>query len=239
MNRRRWWVSPRATPPPPPPEPPAEDSLLSGPAFFLSYARAKPAAAGERGDPNSGVTKLFTDLNDRVRQLLPLQAGDDAGWMDFTMEAGDRWSDELLRNLGKARVFVALLSAPYLRRSEWCAMEWDYFDRRTVRPRPGAARGPKATAIIPVLWTPVDGPMPRMVSEVQRFGPPPVVTPEHAQLYESEGVLGMSYVDPGAYLAVVWSIARQIQKTCAALEVLPPGSISTQGLRRKFTDGPR
>nr|BFE70125.1 hypothetical protein GCM10020092_034260 [Actinoplanes digitatis] len=71
---------------PPVPEPPADDGLLSGPAFFLSYARAKPAAVGERGDPNSGVMKLFADLNDRVRQLLPLQVGDDAGWMDVTME---------------------------------------------------------------------------------------------------------------------------------------------------------
>jgi TIR domain len=243
MNRRRWWPSPqRKAPEPAAPQPQPGRGLISGPAFFLSYARAKassPREAGGLGDPNRGVKQLYADLNERVRQMLPLRAGEEAGWMDGRLEAGDLWSGELLRNLGKARAFVALLSPPYLQRSEWCAMEWDYFGRRDVRPQNGAARGSPPTAIIPVLWTPLDGTLPSMVAKVQRFMPSPVVTPEHIQLYESEGVLGMSDVNPVAYRAVVWALARQIQETCAALEVAPTVSTSTARLRRSFADGGR
>ncbi|GIG88537.1 TIR-like protein FxsC [Plantactinospora endophytica] len=246
MNRRRWWSSPPRTDANPQRSlspvaaaHPAEIGPQSGPAFFLSYARAKapsPRSGGGLTDPNSGVRQLYADLSDRVRQMLPLRAGEEAGFMDIRMEAGHLWSDELLRNLGRARAFVALLSPPYLERSEWCPMEWDFFARRTVSQHPGSARGPFATAIIPVLWTPIDEPGPSTVSKVQRFTPSPVVPREHIQLYESEGILGMSDVNPGAYRAVVWALARQIQDTCAALRVSPTTDTSTADLRRSFAD---
>lgn len=241
MKRRRRLGTTRTATRQAAPKARVEPGLLSGPAFFLSYARAKPSsarAAGTPADPNSGVRRLYSDLSDMVQQLLPLQAGADAGWMDVSMEAWVLWSSELLRNLGKARVFVALLSPPYLQRSEWCPMEWDYFSRRPVRPRSGTSPRPYATAIIPVLWVPVDEQLPAVVSGVQRFAPlASMVLPEHIQLYESEGVLGMSYVNPVAYRAVVWSLARQIRDKCLALETSPSESTSTRNLRRSFTEG--
>lgn len=214
-----------------------------GPAFFLSYARAQPpGGAGNDGltDADAKVKDLFRDLNVRMRHLLPLRAGEPAGFMDDRMEAGTLWNEELLRNLGTSRVFVALLSPPYLERSEWCPMEWDYFTRRKVTPRPGVAgRLSLPTAVIPVLWTPITEELPPIVNKIQRFTPPPVVSPEHIQLYEAEGVMGMSDVNPGAYRAVVWALARQIQRISAALDVAPSDSTRVDRLRRAFGERAR
>ncbi|SHM71872.1 TIR-like protein FxsC [Cryptosporangium aurantiacum] len=235
MSPRRWRLGR------PQPTTPAQTFVGSappetGPAFFLSYART-PQSAGVLADPDSGVKQLYADLSNRVRQLLPLGAAQEAGFMDARMEAGDLWHDELFHNLGAARAFVALLSPPYLQRSVWCPMEWDYFARRVVQHQIDTTRSARATAIIPVLWTPIGDAEPPIVAAVQRFIPPPVVTPERIQLYEQEGLLGMLDVDPVAYRAVVWSLARQIQKTLATVSVGPVTDTSTDNLRRSFTDG--
>lgn len=239
MSARRLWPGqPRDEQAAPAPDPPVPDTAVQ-PAFFLSYARATPPsarAAGDLDDPNAGVKELYADLNRRVRHLLPLRAGEEAGFMDDRMETGTLWNDELLRNVATARVFVALLSPPYLARSEWCPMEWDLFTRRRVSPRPGQPPRANATAVIPVLWTPIKDEIPPIVSKIQRFTPSPVLTSQHIQLYKSEGVLGMSDVDRVAYRAIVWAIAREIQEVDAALRVAPLLDTGIDPLRRSFRE---
>lgn len=207
-----------------------------GPIFFFSYARPArlPAnAGGIDNDPAKEVNRFFTDLTNNVNQLVPVPAGADVGFMDRKIEAGVEWHDELFRNLGVARVFVALLSAQYLEISKWCPMEWDYFCRRQVRLREGAPPRPNATAVIPVLWAPVVSRMPSTVQRVQQFSP----SKESLRpLYESEGALGMQSLDESAYKAFVWLLAREIQNRWAHLDVKPSTRRATLGLRQSFQD---
>jgi hypothetical protein len=151
-----------------------------------------------------------------------------------------KWSAELLHNLDNATVFVALLSARYVNLSRWCPMEWSYFARRKVTTKAGAEVRPNDTAILPVNWSPVDGPLPPMISAVQHFEPnAEALLPRHRTLYLKEGVLGMQkyHEGQGAYNAVVWSLAREIQIRVNALDVRPSGKTDTRGLRRSFWPG--
>jgi hypothetical protein len=223
---------PRQRRPKPPP--------VANPVFFLSYSRLSTRDAGDPADPIAEQRQFFYDLNRSVNQLLPIPAGDPIGFMDTGLEAGVRWSDELLRNLNSATVFVALISARYVNLSEWCPMEWDYFARRKVTTKAGVTPRPNATAILPVIWAPVDGPLPPTVADVQRFEPrPAAILPRHRTLYLEEGVLGMQkyHEGQGAYDAFIWSLAREIQIRANALEVKPSTRTTTDGLRRSFWTG--
>ncbi|MEV6348786.1 toll/interleukin-1 receptor domain-containing protein [Actinoplanes sp. NPDC051851] len=215
-------------------------ALPPPPVFFVSYARPPGRPPGEGGrltDPMTDHRDFFADLKSCVNQLLPIPAGHPVGFMDTGLEAGARWTDELLLNLAGCRVFIALLSARYVQLSAWCPMEWDYFARRSVRSKPNTLARPNATAIIPVLWAPVAAPMPPMVARIQRFTPPLVVDPQHRLMYESEGVLGMQQLDRSAYTALVWTLAREVQNVWANLEVQPSARRTTTGLIRSFPAG--
>jgi hypothetical protein len=210
------------------------------PVFFLSYSRIPAGHAGDLSDPIAEQRQFFYDLTRAVNQLLPIPAGDPIGFMDTGLEAGVNWNAELLRNLDSATVFVALISARYVNLSKWCPMEWDYFARRKVTARAGAPPKHNATAILPVLWAPVDGPLPPRITDVQHFEPATAAfLPRHRTLYLEEGVLGMQkyHEGQGAYDAVVWSLARQIQIRVNSLEVRPSFKKSTTGLRRSFWTG--
>jgi hypothetical protein len=212
-----------------PPDPGRKDPPPpGGPVFFLSYSRTTRL--------NTEVGQLFEDLTDRVQQIVPLRPGEQAGFMDVHMEAGEEWNDELLRNLATCQVFVALLSGPYLRNSIWCPMEWDLFFGRQVTPRAGGQNRPHAKAIIPVWWTPFGEPLPPMVGQVQCFALSSLATRRQKALYDSEGMLGMLDMDPPAYKAAVWTLARQIYKMRQDFDVAPDPAPKTDGLRRSFWD---
>lgn len=218
----------RAAPPP------------AGPAFFFSYSRVPARAGGDPTDPIAEQREFFDDLNHAVNQLLPIPAGDPIGFMDTELEAGVKWSDELLRNLSSATVFVALISARYVNLSKWCPMEWDYFARRAVTEKASRKRRPNGTTILPVIWAPVDGPNPPIVDEIQLFMPRlTAVLPRHRTLYLEEGVLGMRkyHEGQGAYDAFVWSLARDIQTKVNTFDVRPSAKRTTDGLRRSFGAG--
>ncbi|MEV6348790.1 toll/interleukin-1 receptor domain-containing protein [Actinoplanes sp. NPDC051851] len=226
----------------PPRRPTKQRPPIAEPVFFLSYARATTLplrTGGGRIDPAGEQRAFYLDLVTRVNQLVPRSAGAEVGFMDQDIEAGTRWSEELLRNLRGCRVFVAMLSPHYLARSQWCPMEWDFFARREVRGAKGSTAQPNATAIVPILWAPVVTSMPASVREAQRFTPPLVSLPEHKRLYESEGVLGLQHLDQGAYTTFVWNLARQIQTMEADVDVLPSTRRTVRGLRRTFGDGAR
>lgn len=203
----------------------------SAPAFFLSYARAPVS------DANKPVLRLFDDLTQHLIQLLALPPGQDPGFMDTALKTGAPWEQQLLRMVGTCQTFIALLSEPYLYRSEWCAMEWDLFSLRKVTVKkdiPSAS--PFSRAIVPVLWAPLQRELPKRVAAIQYFLPRSL--PDHyLSLYQSEGLLGTMKVDPDAYTAITWKLAREIQVTYASYDVAPLTEESTVGLHRSFGGG--
>jgi hypothetical protein len=218
----------------PPAEPAEPEAGIGNPVFFLSYARTRSSGSVETsGDTNTEVGLFFKDLRKRVANLVAVDPGHEIGFQDTEMRTGELWNPELVRNVGSCHVFVALLSE-HLIRSDWCAMEWDLFSRRTVRPRPG--KGPRfshPTGIIPVHWAPMRHTPPPVVHQVQRFKPTGINHDQFAK-YQTEGVLGLLDVDIEAYRAVLWTLAKVIQEACDALEVEPSDLTDTSQLRRSF-----
>jgi len=183
------------------------------PLFFLSYARAASVlrANGPQPDPNGYVVQFFNDLSRDVAELAPRMPGAEPGFMDRSMQGGGRWTDELLQAVGGCQVFVALLSAAYMR-SEWCGMEWHAFSQRTVdKVTEGASS--HQTCIIPVAWAPVlDEQVPACVLAVQRFSPTDLPEPDMAWRYETDGLFGLLRMGlDGAYRTVVWRLAMRIR----------------------------
>src|SRR5262245_30191189 len=171
-----------------------------------------------------------------MSHLIALKPGDQSGFMDRSLEAGTQWEPELLKMAGTCGVFVALLSEPYLFRSKWCAMEWDLFSRRTVTPRRGALGSGFNRAILPVIWAPIQPPIPFRVGRVQQFIPHDL--PErYVSLYRDNGILGTMYIDSDAYRAITWKLALEIRKTMACYEVSPVYLEKSDGLRRSFRGG--
>lgn len=214
-----------------PREPVLATASSAAPAFFLSYARSSAARA------NQNVERFYRDLQHNLSQLLPEEPERQTGFMDRHLEAGTRWQPELLRMVGTCRVFVALLSEPYLFHSNWCAMEWDLFSRRTVRSRRRDG-GPShySQAILPVIWAPITSRIPLRVNRVQRFLPTDL--PERfVETYRSDGILGAMRVDSSGYEAIVWKLALEIQERVASYDVAPLLVHTTDGLRRTFRGG--
>lgn len=185
------------------------------PVFFLSYARAKPAnrRVAPPHEADRFVLKFFDDLNAIVNELVPMLPGHDPGFMDRTMEGGERWEKQVLEAAATCQVFVALLSTSFLVRSEWCAMEWDAFSRRKIIRR--VERQPDhATGIIPLLWAPIERSIPKVVAEVERFNPTDLPDPVFAAQYQDNGILGLLRMSSltSAYEAVIWRLGLQIQR---------------------------
>lgn len=209
------------------------------PVFFLSYARAKhPKNAVTRPHQvNQEVLTLFTELTANVNELLSLSPGRDPGFMDMTMDGGERWEENLLYAAGTCQVFVALLTSRYLTGSEWCAMEWDLFSRRKIIKRDGTQL-PGETAIVPVLWAPIKLELPSVVSEVTLFMPRNLPDPSFLPEYEANGLYGLLRSDQiQAFKAIVWKLALHVQRVCHSYHV-EPMRLATEELRRSFvTEG--
>jgi hypothetical protein len=199
------------------------------PVFFLSHAH--PSAAG--AEP---VREMFQDLTEDLTQLLPLSTGHDPGFVDLEMRAGAAWREELRSAIGSCQVFVPLLSASYLDSSYWHA-EWDTFARRRVYGRADGYRV-DTSAILPVLWTPVDRErVPSMVAAVARFTPTGLPD-EYIEQYAEQGLYGMLDAGRGdAYRSVVWRLARAIQVLFARNWVEPDVLPTFDGSGTGVTDG--
>ena len=209
------------------------------PLFFLSYARAKDIGPGllPPGPRNPEVVTFFSDVLGLVRHVHVHLPGDRLGFMDLNVETGRPWEPALLHAVGSCRVFVALLSPPYLKGSEWCAMEWDLFSQRTVtQVINGEVRVVQASAMLPLIWTPIPADAPRMVTDIQWFVPSGLPA-DHVALYEAEGLLGLSSVYPAIYKAVVWKIAQKIDEISRSYRPEPVDRQDTTGLRRSFEEG--
>ncbi len=185
--------------------------------FILSYPRTDKKS-GARGGPRSSdrlARTFFRDLCDEVAPLVHRPFGSDMGFMDVEgLPGGMNWHPELIYALGSCQVLVGLLSAPYLN-SEWCGREWHAFtlrDRKTVQ---GANASPYQECIIPVLWAPIAGEVPAVVSEhLGVFMPEPTrESPDLPHLYEQRGVFGLMRARKiGAVSEIVWQVAMLIQK---------------------------
>ena len=197
------------------------------PVFFLSYAHSP------NGRP---VAKFFRDLSEMLAELVDLKAGAEPGFMDASISGGGRWTGELLSAVGTCKVFVALLSMPYLT-SEWCGMEWYAFAQRVVRARVGGSE--HQTAIVPVIWAPLPAGVetPGAVSAIQRFAPEGLPDPEIAKLYQEEGVLGLTKVAKDAYEPVVWRLAQRVADI-AHSHVVKPRVLQHADLRDIFREAP-
>ncbi len=195
---------------------PPDEVRPRAPLFFLSHAHAM-----HRDEPNQRVVKFFEDLSEDVAELVGRPAGSDPGFIDRSMAAGARWSTELLAAIGSCKVFVALLSDPYVT-SPWCGMEWYAFSRREVTKNAWASSG-NETGIIPVLWTPVPNyRLPRVVGEVQRFSPRGLPDVNIPARYAAEGVYGLMLMGQETlYRGVVWRLAQSIAEFHFGYEVTP------------------
>lgn len=184
------------------------------PLFFLSYAHAR-----RPDEPNQWVVQFFDDLSENVAELAGRPAGSDPGFIDRSMAGGTRWPGELLKAVGTCKVFVALLSDPYVA-SSWCGMEWYAFSQRRVSRRAGAD-SVYETGIIPVLWTPVPlDRLPPAVGEVQRFTPRGLPDPTIPARYAAEGIYGLMRMGQEMhYQAVVWRLAQSIAEFHFGYEV--------------------
>jgi hypothetical protein len=207
------------------------------PLFFLSYARSKDADSDLLAEVprNSEVIAFFRDVVALVRQLHEHLPGDRLGFMDVNVETGRVWESQLLHAVGTCQVFVALLSPPYLKSSEWCAMEWDLFSQRQTETVEGQTRAVDVSAILPVIWTPIPD-APRIVTEVQWFVPSGLPH-EYVARYEDEGVLGLLNAYPTVYKPVVWKIARKIDQISRSYRPRPVVRRDTADLRRSFQEG--
>jgi hypothetical protein len=212
------------------------DPADSAPAFFLSYARPKapPRKTTTATNYNRPEQKLFDDLTENLAQLLPLPAGQEPGYMDAHLEVGGRWKSELVQMVGTCQIFIALINDSYISTSQWCAMEWDLFSQRRVVPKAGGRRAMNhGTAILPILWAPVVGDMPKVVADVQMFTPAGV--PErYERVYAENGVLGMIQMNDEAYGPTIWKLAMQIQTMWASYAVEPARDADIGALRTSF-----
>jgi hypothetical protein len=208
---------------------------LRAPVFFLSYARATSPQVGRIRERNRFVMDLFDDLSADVGELLGRLPGADPGFMDRIMPGGERATEELLLAAATCQVFVPLIS-PSLVRSEWCAIEWDVFSRRTVTRRDG--RHDLETAVLPVVWAPAHAAdLPKVIRDVQMFSPTQLPKDDYAAQYFQDGLYGLRTMGlEDAYRAIVWRLARRIvdihySHVVAPLDPIPTG---VEGLRKDF-----
>jgi hypothetical protein len=207
------------------------------PLFFLSYAVVKPPSRQMTGprDPNNNVRQLFAELSIHVNHLVSRPTGADPGFMDRTMQGGQRWSAGLLEAVGTCQVFVALLSPAYLD-SNWCAMEWDAFASRTVRKRREGASDFE-TCFLPVSWSPVDScELPETPKAIQRFAPEGTPDDSIVPQYQQEGLYGLLTMKQDvAHGVVVWKLAQRIVELSRSHWVESRVLTDTAGLAQTFS----
>jgi FxsC-like protein len=110
--------------------------------FFVSYAR---------GDEDELVHRFYEDLSAEVR----LRAGEPrdkvVGFIDRTIQVGQRWPRRLLEALATCGSFLALMTPRYFQ-SVPCGKEWYLFGERTRRY--DAAALTESSLLKPLMWIP-------------------------------------------------------------------------------------
>ncbi|WP_143173248.1 TIR domain-containing protein [Nocardiopsis flavescens] len=128
------------------------------------------------------VLRFHRDLERHVR--IRLNDESCRGVSGPYVAPGDMWRGEIPRACATARAFVALLNDRY-GESTWCSREWWIFEERLRRHDFGD--GPAPSLLLPVVWQPMERPIPKVIGNRQR-----------TDWYlssgaASEGILGLMY----------------------------------------------
>lgn len=179
-------------------------SILESPGeystyFVVSYAHAP--AIDENPDADRGVGTFFEDLEDEVKRFASSRSAAIHGFFDQRIPPDSDWKESLSRALGRAQVFVPLLSDGYFKRSR-PSREWACYRRRLEL----AGQPDPDLRFAPVLWTPPPG-----ISDVPGFRKA-LDLGRHVPGYAENGIWPMlkikSYRD--SYQRLVNLLARKI-----------------------------
>ncbi|MGC8921109.1 FxsC protein [Streptomyces sp. PG2] len=163
--------------------------------FFLSYARQD-----DRDDVF--VSRFYEDLVAELDRL-----GEDCSrqkpFRDVERLAlGADWERMLGREVGHCRAMVALCSPAYVH-SLYCGKEWAAFQARVEDYR--ERTDIDVRALIPLVWAPLRGPVPEVISRYQFF------EPEMGREYVEQGLMSLMRGDPTAYRRALRLIAKRVQ----------------------------
>jgi FxsC-like protein len=165
--------------------------------FFLSYAR--------RDDREGAfVGRFYEDLLAELDRI----GADCGGQMPFRdverIALGADWERVLGREIGHCRALVALCSPAYAN-SLYCGKEWAAFQDRLEAYR--TRTDIDVPALIPVLWAPLHGAMPREMGQYQYF------EPAMGKEYPEQGLMGLLRGDPAgeAYRTVLNLVAQRVR----------------------------
>jgi len=180
--------------------------------FFLSYSRA---------DRSPLVKRFFEDLCDTIRIESNLRRTESVGFYEeIRYSVTSEWSAAAKEALQDSGMMVCLLSPAYLH-CERAGKEWQLFEMR----RQVTFAGPDpldilpeslAHIILPVTWSPWDGPLPKVIREI-------LAHPDH--IHQQQALLtmfksaGMSHRE---YAEYVRNLANQIIELTPAASRLRP-----------------
>ena len=133
----------------------ADPSVLESPGeystyFVVSYARS--SAIAENPDADRWVCTFFDDLEDEVKRHASSRSASIHGFFDQRIPPDSDWKESLSHALGRAQVFVPLLSDGYFKRS-LPGREWACYLRRLEL----AGQPDPELRFTPVIWTPPPG----------------------------------------------------------------------------------
>lgn len=185
--------------------------------FFLSYARA---------DSSPLVKRFFEDLCDTIRIASGLPRNEVVGFYEEPEnQARSKWSAGSAEALQSSGSMVCLLSRAYYH-SERAGKEWQVFEMRRRRSLErgdlrGALPNSLARVILPVSWTSLEGPVPKVISDL--LAHPDRIHHKHPvrTMFKSAGRFLGDYAD------FVSTLADQIMEvaemaTLPQLDSLPP-----------------
>ncbi|WP_217236151.1 TIR-like protein FxsC [Streptomyces sp. AC555_RSS877] len=192
-------------------------SSVQQPYGFLSYGRTPHVPESDR-PPDERLLRFHAKLTGDLMELTDLDAKIPAVYLDRRIPLGSAWQDELKGRLARCQVLVPVLSRR-LFTSEWCALEWECFQRRQELHR---ERGTfTRNAIVPVLWNPLrPDEIPPPYSELQ------YTHQDFGDEYAQAGLLGLqAHGRRGAFSKVVFQLAQKIVEVAvsARLEPCDPG----------------
>jgi FxsC-like protein len=190
-----------------------------GPYFLLSYARAD--------DRNAYVRRFYHDLSVEVAGRMSV-SGPPPGFQDTSsIGLGQDWTEELQNALGTCRTMVALYSPAYFS-SDWCSREAGVMLSRCDRYKARTLRA--SSALIPVLWQPVDE-VPAEVGHIQ------YLTEGLGAWYADSGLQRLLQHDPLGvdYIKAVRVIARRVVEVAEREELPVSGHVHLATSKLSFT----
>jgi hypothetical protein len=179
---------------------------MSDPFIFYSYASEtrRPALLG-----------FFEDLRGALIDKIGWVEGD--GPIAFSdresLRLMEYWKSDIEAALQATTVLVCITAPSYFRKP-FCGKEYFFFDqRRRVGLKPGE---PPRPVILPVIWMPVEGGLPREMDEISNL------PRDVADRYRKEGLKELKSSDPRMYDVCVNEFAKAIVHARKVHGKMPP-----------------